>query len=111
MSLWYNTSSSPAKAKGKFVSRPRMGVQRTAGTSYRDWTYEFVSHQTGTSVRRTCYHVSIRDPLGISAEYLRDFPSLEQAREAAEHWIDCAIERREHAKRHSLGTIPKLPNR
>lgn len=73
---------------GKFQSRPRMGLPQRRPTSYRDWSYHLVEHKTGTAVSRTTYHVGIEDPHGNRIAFLRDYPSLQSATLAAQHWID-----------------------
>ncbi len=92
MVLWYSRGST--RDTGKFRAQKRMGVAASSGDTYREWSYEFVQHQRGSTVRRTYFSVSIRDPNGNRAEYLRDFSSLEKAAVAAREWIDDVLKRK-----------------
>jgi hypothetical protein len=112
MALWYANSGSPRYAdKGKFQQRAKTGLSQLAEVNYRDWFYQFTSHQTGTSVRRTTYSVAIADPNGHRAEYLRGFSNLDQAGNAARDWIDEIIVKiNKRLQITPLGNIPKYPN-
>ena len=88
MSLYHARRSTQSGDTGKFRRQARIGTTRSTGGQYRDWHYEFVSHQTGTSVRRTSYGVSISDPKHNQVDYLRGFANLSQAAEAAQEFID-----------------------
>jgi len=91
MSLWYAQNRRRSRETGKFRSQKRAGLEKSPGGNYRGWSYQFVYHQTGVSVRRTSYCVSITDPNGKRAEYLRGFSSPEQAGAAARAWIDAML--------------------
>lgn len=77
---------------GKFQSRLKLGTENTAGAQYRGWYYHFIAHQTGSGVRRTRYSVSICDSNHHRVGYLRDCATIQQATEAAKHWIDEKLE-------------------
>ena len=110
MFLRWNGSGSRRTDDGKFRSRQKMGVQDGGGGSHRNWTYHLVSHQTGTSVKRTVVHVEVRDPHDNHIASLRDFSSTEQAVAGARQWIDDRlhlINRLNTGK--SVGKIPPVP--
>ncbi len=108
--MWYVQGARRVKDNGKFQSYSQTGTAKHAGEEYRDWSYRFVSHQTGTSIRRTNYHVSIADSAGNQVEYLRGFHNLESARAAAREWIDQILKKIEEVRAgRYLGTIPALP--
>ena len=109
---WYAQAKTRCHESGKFRSYARVGVEKTPRQEYRDWSFEFILHQTGISVRRTCYSVAICDPRKSRAAYLRDFNSLEQATSAARKWIDKTLRRQLTAKPPaSLGAIPPVPTK
>ena len=60
--MWYAQSGPRSKDTGKFHTRKPGGTEKHGGEKYRDWSYEFVRNQTGTSVKRINYHVTIIDP-------------------------------------------------
>jgi len=107
---WYAHTGPRKKQSGKFRSYSQTGLEKGTGQQYRGWSFSFVTHQTGSSVRRSLTSVSICDPSKNRVAYLRDFPSIQQAASAAQEWVD-------HALRVSLatttpkdvGTIPALP--
>jgi len=109
MSLWYANSSPRYIDSGKFRQRARTGLTRTGHTQHQGWSYHFTSHETGTSIKRTSYSVSIMDPNNHQAEYLRGYSSIEQASQAAQDWIDQTIKKMEYLQ-NPLGSIPKFPN-
>lgn len=107
---WHAQARGRRKDSGIFRSQVRMGVAKKTGQVYRDWTFEFITHQTGVSVKRTRYSVSISDPKKHRAAYLRDFTSLDRATLAAKEWIDTAINQRSRRRNStSAGTIPSVP--
>ncbi len=111
MSLWYSRSATRYQDKGKFHQRARTGLTRSGQSEHRGWLYHFTSHQTGMSVRRTSYSVTITDPFHNRVEYLRGFSSLEQATAAAHEWIDEVVAKKGLGKLGTpLGDIPKFPN-
>ena len=85
---WHAHCGPRRSETGKFRSHAQLGTEKSSGGQYRDWFYSFVTHQTGSGVRRTRYAVSICDPNKNRVEYLRDFSSIEQATVAAQHCID-----------------------
>jgi hypothetical protein len=111
--MWFvsGTQGSRSRDSGKFKSQLVLGQVKSAGSEYRGWTYEFISHQTGASVKRMLFSVSILDENGHRAAYLRDFANVDQATRAAREWIDRTESRRRYAKplRHPLGSVPTLP--
>jgi hypothetical protein len=109
MALWFPQTSRRSKETGKFRTRPRPGTQKTSGTEYRDWSYHFISHRTGTSVRRTTYSVAIVDPYQNRVAYLRDFPNIEKAATAAREWIDHKLSLIWPKTLADLGKIPDVP--
>jgi len=110
MSLWHAQNRSRSKDTGKFRSYARIGTAQHIGKTYRSWSYEFSSHQTGFSVKRTSFSVSIADPNGNQVEYLREFTSIERADVAAREWIDGILKRMERvAISRGLGKIPTIP--
>ena len=110
MSLWYAQSGPRSNDTGKFRSRTRVGTEKSSGGEHRGWSYHFVSHQTGTSVKRTSYSVSITDPYGNRVEYLRGFSSVDQAVIAARDWIDALLRKMmPTATAAEIGTIPTVP--
>jgi hypothetical protein len=109
MSLWCAQNGRRARETGKFRTRARLGTAKTHGEGYRDWSYHFVSHSTGTSIRRTTYSVAILDPYQNRIAYLRDFSNIEQAAKAAREWIDLRLSRIWPKTLADLGTIPALP--
>jgi len=89
VSLYHPSARSrSANESGLFRSHATAGTRQSPGGEYRGWSYHFVQLQTGTSVKRTSYCVSICDPHHNRVEYLRGFSSTRQAAEAAHHWID-----------------------
>ena len=98
MSLWYAQNRRRSRDTGKFRSLARAGLEKTPGGNHRGWSYHFICHQTGASVRRTSYCVSISDPYGNRAAYLRGFSSPEKAGAAARDWIDALLRKMEQAK-------------
>ncbi len=104
---WYAHTGPRRRESGKFRSYAHAGIEKSAGQQYRDWSFRFVTHQTGSSVRRTRYSVSICDPSKNRVAYLRDFSNIGQATRAAQAWIDQTLRSKFAAS--SLGTIPALP--
>ncbi len=104
---WHAHAGSRKKETGKFRSYAQAGTGKSAGQPYRGWSFSFTTHQTGSSVRRTRYSVSIGDPNNHRAAYLRDFSSIQQATTAAQAWIDNALSLKLAAS--AVGTIPALP--
>ncbi len=104
---WHAHAGSRRKETGKFRSYTQAGTGKSVGEPYRDWSFSFVTHQTGSSVRRTRYAVAICDPNKHQAAYLRDFSSLSQATAAAKEWIDETLSLKLVAS--AVGTIPALP--
>ena len=110
MSLWYAQSGPRSNDTGKFRSRARVGTESSGYGEHRGWSYHFVSHQTGTSVKRTSYSVSITDPYGNRVEYLRGFSRVDQAASAARDWIDALLRKMQPtASTAEIGTIPAVP--
>jgi len=110
MSLWFAQNSRPGRDSGKFRTRARLGTARSSDETYRDWSFHLISHNTGSSVRRTTYSVSISDPARNRIAYLRDFPNVEQATTAARTWIDRRLSRNWRRVPAELGTIPAVPS-
>ena len=107
---WHARNRVGKKDSGKFRHHAHLGTQKSVGGQYREWHYSFVTHQTGSGVRRTRYAVTICDPKGHRAEYLRDFSSIQQATVAAQQWIDQKLSFDPLDLRPGLvGTIPSLP--
>jgi len=104
---WYAHTGPRKSESGKFRSYAQVGIEKSVGQPYRDWSFSFVTHQTGSSVRRTLFSVSICDPSKNRVAYLRDFSSLGQATTAAQAWIDQALDWKLAAS--AVGTIPALP--
>jgi len=98
MSLWYAQSGPRSRDTGKFRSHARIGTEKSSGGGHRGWSYHLVCHQTGASVRRVNYCVSITDPNGNRAEYLRGFSSAEKAGAAARDWIDALLNKMQRTK-------------
>ncbi len=112
MSLWSSQRSLRNNETGKFRPRVRLGTEKTPSGQHRGWSYQFVIHQTGTSVRRKIYSVSISDPHQNRLAYLRDFSSMEQAATAARVWIDRRLKRiSPRSSAGAIGTIPAPPIR
>jgi len=88
MSVWYAQNRDRSRDSGKFRQRAQTGLRKTAGGKHRGWSYEFVLHMTGSSVRRETCSVAICDPYGNRVDYLRGFTNLERAGSAAREWID-----------------------
>lgn len=110
MSLWHAQSGPRSNDTGKFRTRAPLGANQQAGKVHRGWSYNFTSHQTGISVKRMNFHVSISDPQGNRVEYLRGFSSMERAGVAACEWIDQILKKLElAAASRGLGKIPSLP--
>ena len=86
--LWGQNNRGRKGGDGRFRPRPRMGLPQRTPASYRGWSFHLVEHQSGTVVKRTTYHIGIEDPHGNRIAFLRDFSSLQNATQAAEHWID-----------------------
>ena len=80
---------------GKFVQHDRPGVQRFSQQSYHGWKFDIWRRNSGVVVKRVHYSASIRGPKGERAAYLIDFRTSEQARQAAESWIDEARKMRD----------------
>ena len=112
MTLWYANSSGPRYLEdGKFHRRARTGVTKTSQVEYRGWSFQFASHQVGTSIRRISHSATIFDPDGHRVEHLRSFANLDQAGEAAREWIDQIIATiNKRLQISPLGNIPKFPN-
>ncbi len=111
MTLWCSQTGPRKNDTGKFRSRVRFGTEKSPGGRHRGWSYQFVSHHTGTSVRRTIYSVSISDPHQNRLAYLRDFSSMEQAATAARVWIDRRLKRiLPRSSAGAVGTIPAPPS-
>ncbi len=111
MSLWSSQRSRRNNDTGKFRSRVRLGMEKSPGGQHRGWSYHFVIHHTGTSIRRKIYSVTISDPHQNRLAYLRDYPSVEQAATAARAWIDCRLKRiLPRSSAGSIGTIPAPPS-
>ncbi len=111
MALWYSQTGRRKSDSGKFRSHVRLGTEKSPGGRHRGWSYHFVSHHTGTSVRRTIYSVAISDPHQNRLAYLRDFTSVEQAATAAREWIDHRLNRiLPKSPACAVGTIPALPS-
>ncbi|MCG8451401.1 MAG: hypothetical protein MI725_17685 [Pirellulales bacterium] len=111
MSLYHAQRGARSNDTGKFRSRSAPGAAKSAGGEYRGWFYSFVTHETGSSVRRTSYAVSISDPNRNRVEYLRGFASIAQAEEAAREWIDQTVGRimlHRFGPGH-VGAIPAIP--
>lgn len=109
---WYAHTGPRYKHSSKFQSQLRPGTENTSGAEYRGWHYSFVVHQATGTTRRTRYGVTIRDPKKNRVAYLRDCSSIQQATDAAKHWIDSTLEKiavRQEAGQ--VGTIPALPTR
>ncbi len=112
MSLWFSQTGRPKSDTGKFRSRVRLGTEKSPGGRHHGWSYQFVSHQTGTSVRRTIYSVSISDPHQNRRAYLRNFSSVEQAATAAREWIDRTLSRIwPRSSAGAVGTVPAPPSK
>jgi hypothetical protein len=109
MSLWCSNNGRRRKETGKFRTRVRFGTVASPGAEYRNWSYTFVSHSTGTSIRRTTYSVAIVDPYQNRVAYLRDFSNIKQAANAAREWIDHRLILIELKFPTDLGTIPPVP--
>jgi hypothetical protein len=112
MTLWYANSNGPRYAdKGKFHQHAKTGVSNLDQVEHQGWSYQFTSHQTGASVRRTSYSATIANPDGHRVEHLRGFSNLDQAGEAAREWIDKIIAKiNKRLQITPLGNIPKYPN-
>ena len=107
---WIASTGPRRRESAKFRSYAHMGTETSASGHYRDWSYTFVTHQTGNQVRRTRYAVSICDPHHNRVKYLRDFSNVEQATAAAKECIDELLSLRlPQQKPGDVGTIPALP--
>ena len=107
---WHAHAGSRFKETGKFRSHAKMGTQKSAVEEYREWHFSLIAHQTGSGVRRICYAVSISDPHHYQVEYLRDFSSIQRAKEAAQEWIDRRIRLLlANQQPGVIGRIPSLP--
>ncbi|MEM8945015.1 MAG: hypothetical protein AAGD11_07515 [Planctomycetota bacterium] len=107
---WYARTGPRYKQRGKFQSALIPGVENLTGAEYRGWHYRFVTHQTGSGVKRMRYSASILDGNHNRVAYLRDCASIQQATAAAKHWIDETIaQTAASAAAKSVGTIPTLP--
>ena len=93
MPLWHNPPARRRADSGKFHHMPRMGTAHSAAAKHKSWSYHFAQHQTGASVQRSSYSVTINDPNGHRAQYLAGFTSLAQAGAAAREWIDRMVEK------------------
>ena len=108
---WYAQSGPRSKDLGKFRSRSLANAEKSTDGQHRGWRYTLVARQTGTSVRRTCYSVSILDTNGNQAAHLRDFSSAAQAISGAHDWIDNTLSLSlTTARPGEVGTIPALPS-
>lgn len=107
----YSRTGSRRRESGKFRSYARTGVKENSGQEYRGWSYRLITHQTGSSVRRTLFSVSICDPHMNRVAYLRDFSNTRQAEAAAKAWVDNMLSRLALARFASVGRIPALPTR
>jgi len=105
---WYAQTGPRKKESGKFRSSSHLGTEKSVGQPYRGWSFELITHSTGSSVRRMRTSVSILDPNKKGAAYLRDFSSLEQAATAAQEWIDHTLRLAPEVPG-AVGTIPSLP--
>ena len=107
---WYARTGPRYKQGGKFQPELVPGTEKCAGGEYRGWHYSFVSHQTGSGVKRKRYAATILDGNRNRVAYLRDCSSIQQATEAAKFWIDETIAQTlAQSAAKSLGTIPTLP--
>ena len=106
---WYARTGPRKKESGKFPTHKQLGTTQSSGGEYRGWHLDFVAHQTGSSVRRTRYAVSISDPHKNRVQYLRDFSNLQQATAAAHAWIDQTLSMTLAKPTHGIGSIPGLP--
>ena len=110
MSLYHARRGSYSNDTGKFRPQARIGGKKSAGGEYRGWYYDFVSHQSGSSVRRTSYSVSISDWQHNRVEYLCGFSSLDQASKAAQELIDQKLSRLTPTlPAGQVGSIPTVP--
>lgn len=109
---WYTHSGPRRKQHGKFQSQAKLGTEHAEGSQHRGWHYSFVMHQTGSGVKRTRYAVSISDPQHNRVAYLRDCSSIQQAAEAAKHWIDTTLSRiAANQLAGDVGALPAISNR
>ena len=106
---WIARTGPRKKESGKFHSHAQLGTTKSTSAEYQGWQLEFVTHQTGSSVSRTRFSVSISDPNKNRVQYLRDFSSLQQATEAAQRWIDKTLSMSLAKPPAGIGTIPVLP--
>lgn len=88
---WYARTGPREKTPGKFRSRPKLGTDKTAGSRYRGWYYDFVTHRSASGSQRTRYAASILDPNRNRVAYIRDCATIQQATDAAKRWIDQAL--------------------
>ena len=109
MSLYHTHRGPRTRDMGKFQSRSAAASSKSAGGEYRGWHYTFVAHQTGSSVKRTSYAVSIRDAQKNPVEYLRGFSSIDQATRAAYSGLDAKIGKFTSVPGGQIGTIPSVP--
>lgn len=107
MALWYHAPH--ASRDDRFQTVRRMGLERHAAQRYGDYTYQFVHCRTGTTVRRSVYHVAIGDRHGNRAAYLTNFRSPREAADAARAWIDAAAKRRRAADSSRQAEEPLTP--
>lgn len=107
MFLRFNSKGARRADDGKFHRRAKFGAEASPGGKHREWTYNLISHQIGTSVRRTIYHAEIRDPHNNQLAFLRDFSSLDQAAKAARAWIDERLNL--VAKLRAAGSVGQVP--
>ena len=107
MFLRFNSKGSRRADDGKFQRRARFGIETNTGGKHRGWSYKLISHQTGTSVKRTIYHAEILDPHDNQLAFLRDFSNLDQASRAAREWIDNRLNL--VAKLRAAGSVGQIP--
>jgi hypothetical protein len=107
--MWCSNNGRRTSETGKFRTRARLGTVKTPGGEHRDWSYRFISHSTGASIRRSTFNVTILDPYQNQVAYLRNFPNIEQAAKAAREWIDQRLSRLWPKTLADLGKIPAVP--
>ena len=92
MPLFVNVRRKNTNPSGKFHRTARTGLARGESADYRGWTYDLVRHTTGTTLKRTVYHVTIADPTGFRAAYLTNFQAAGKAVAAARERINQEID-------------------
>ncbi len=111
MSLYHARRGSRNSDLGKFQSRTALATTKKPGGEYLGWHYDFVAHQSGSSVKRTRYAVSIKDPHHNPVEYLRGFSSIAQATQAARDWLDAKLGKvLTRLPAGQIGKIPSMPS-